>query len=78
MGILLAIVDEVDRQYREGLDWQAYLRKMAREYEKAHNLTDQSIGNEHTKNINSSISDNQDIDNGLVYNLETGEVEGEL
>lgn len=84
MGIIFEInsvddlADEVVRQYREGLDYKAYMKKISREYkEKAQTLTAKQE-NEHVKNINSIISDSQGLDNGLVYNLATGEVEKEI
>lgn len=78
MGILLDLVEEVERHYRDGLDWKTYLRKTIEEYKKTHHLTDQSIGNEQKQRFNTSISENQTLDNGIIYNLQTGKVEKDI
>lgn len=69
---------EVDLLMREGLSYEAALRQVKEMYEKAHSLTDQSIENEHLKTFNDIIADKEDIDNGDIYNIETGQTVREL
>ena len=71
--IELDMSKEVDLLMREGLSYQAALRQVKEMYEKAHSLTDQSIENESMKLLKNSIADKEDIDNGEVYNIESGQ-----
>lgn len=71
--IELDMSKEVDLLMREGLSYQAALRQVKEIYEKAHSLTDQSIENESMKLLNKIITDKEDIDNGEVYNIESGQ-----
>lgn len=76
--IYLDQAKEVDLLMREGLSYQAALRQVKETYEKARSLTDQSIENEHEQSFNDIIAENEDIDNGDIYNLETGQTVREL
>lgn len=71
--IKLDMAKEVDLLMREGLSYQAALREVEEMYKKAHSLTDQSIENEHEQSFNDIIAENEDIDNGEVYNIESGQ-----
>lgn len=71
--IELDMSKEVDLLMREGLSYQAALRQVKEMYEKAHSLTDQSIENESMKLLKNSIADKEDIDNGEVYDIESGQ-----
>lgn len=71
--IELDMAKEVDLLMREGLSYQAALREVKEIYEKAHSLTDQSIENKQMKLLKNSIADKEDIDNGEVYNIESGQ-----
>ncbi len=51
---------------------------VSNQYKKAQSLTDQDKGKEHTKTINDIIPLGADIDNGDIYNLETGQTIREL
>lgn len=48
-------------------------REVAEQYKKAHCSTDQSKSNELSKTVNDIISDTEDVDNGEVYDINTGE-----
>lgn len=76
--IKLDMAKEVDLLMREGLSYEAALRQVKETYEKARSLTDQSIENEHEQSFNDIIAENEDIDNGDIYNLETGQTVKEL
>lgn len=51
---------------------------VAQQYKKAQSLTDQDKGKEHPKTFNDIIPLGTDIDNGDIYNLETGQTIKEL
>lgn len=76
--IYLDQAKEVDLLMREGLTYEAALRKVKSMYEKNRSLTDQSIGNEDTKTTNTIIADKEDLDNGEVYDINTGQTIREL
>ena len=76
--IYLDQAKEVDLLMREGLTYEAALRKVKSMYEKNRSLTDQSIGNEDTKTFNEIISDTEDLDNGEAYDINTGQTIREL
>lgn len=76
--IKLDMAKEVDLLMREGLSYEAALRQVKEMYEKAHSLTDQSIENEPIKPLNKIIPLGTDLDNGEIYNLETGQTVKEL
>ena len=76
--IKLDMAKEVDLLMREGLSYQAALRQVKEMYEKAHSLCDQTKENEHEQSFNDIIAENEDIDNGDIYNLETGQTVKEL
>ena len=76
--IYLDQAKEVDLLMREGLTYEAALRKVESMYEKNRSLTDQSIGNEDTKTFNTIIADKEDLDNGEVYDINTGQTIREL
>lgn len=76
--IYLDQAKEVDLLMREGLTYEAALRKVKSMYEKTRSLTDQSIGNEDTKTTNTIIADKEDLDNGEVYDINTGQTVREL
>lgn len=76
--IYLDQAKEVDLLMREGLTYEAALRKVKSMYEKTRSLTDQSIGNEDTKTTNTIISETEDLDNGEVYDIDTGKTIREL
>jgi len=70
--IELDMSKEVDLLMREGLSYQAALRQVKEMYEKAHSLTDQSIGNEQCKNnVNNILTDKEDIDNNEIYDIDS-------
>ena len=76
--IYLDQAKEVDLLMREGFNYEAALRKVKSMYEKNRSLTDQSIGNEDTKTFNDIISETEDLDNGEVYDINTGQTIREL
>lgn len=76
--IYLDQAKEVDLLMREGLTYEAALRKVKSMYEKNRSLTDQSIGNEDTKTTNTIIADKEDLDNGEVFDIEIGQTVKEL
>lgn len=76
--IYLDQAKEVDLLMREGLTYETALRKVKSMYEKTRSLTDQSIGNEDTKTTNTIISETEDLDNGEVYDIDTGKTIREL
>lgn len=76
--IELDMSKEVDLLMREGLSYEAALRQVKEMYKKAHSLTDQSIENERLKTFNDIIADKEDIDNGDIFNIETGQTVREL
>jgi len=61
----------------EGLTYEAALRKVESMYEKAQSLATKQ-GKEHTKTFNEIISDTEDLDNGEVYDINTGQTIREL
>lgn len=71
--IKLDMAKEVDLLMREGLSYQSALRQIKEMYEKAHSLTDQSIGNKPMKPLQNIITDKEDIDNNEIYNIESGQ-----
>lgn len=71
--IELDMAKEVDLLMREGLSYQSALRQIKEMYEKAHSLTDQSIGNKPMKPLQNIITDKEDIDNNEIYNIESGQ-----
>lgn len=71
--IYLDQAKEVDLLVQTGLSYIAALREVKEMYEKAHSLTDQDKENEHEKIFNDIISDTEDVDNGEVYDINTGE-----
>ena len=76
--IYLDQAKEVDLLMREGFNYEAALREVKSMYEKNRSLTDQSIGNEDTKTFNEIISETEDLDNGEVYDINTGQTIREL
>jgi len=76
--IYLDQAKEVDLLMREGLTYETALRKVKSMYEKTRSLTDQSIGNEDTKTTNTIIAETEDLDNGEVYDINTGQTIREL
>ena len=59
-------VKEVDLLMREGLTYEAALRKVKSMYEKNRSLYFGRLGNEDTKTTNTIIADTEDLDNGEV------------
>jgi len=59
--IYLDQAKEVDLLKREGLTYEAALRKVKSMYEKNRSLTDQSIGKEHIKEFNEIIAKTEEI-----------------
>lgn len=55
------------------LNINAATRLILEQYKKTHSLTDQSIENESMKLLKNSIADKEDIDNGEVYEINTGQ-----
>lgn len=77
MGLILDIVNKVvprtlDRLEKEGGILKDILSEELKK-EIAYSLTDQSIENKQIKLLENSITDKEDIDNGEVYNIESGE-----
>ncbi|NLK93897.1 MAG: hypothetical protein GX275_01720 [Clostridiales bacterium] len=80
MGILLDIVNiDMEGLVRKVINRAAFENRPQGDILKeelikiAQNSTDQSMSNEHTKNINYSIADDEYIDNGQVYSEKTRE-----
>ncbi|MDB1932946.1 hypothetical protein PMY12_14970 [Clostridium tertium] len=77
MGLILDIVNNVVPKVQERVSKGEGLKKVLyEELEKeiAHSLTNQSIGNKRCKNnVNNIITDKEDIDNGEVYDIESGQ-----
>lgn len=81
MGLILDIIDKVVPRVQARVDKGEELKKaLSEELEKeiAHYSTDQSKSYEHDTKTNLSITDAEDIDNGEIYDIETGETIGEL
>lgn len=76
--IELDMAKEVDLLMREGLSYQAALRQVKEMYEKAHSLTDQSIGNKPMKPLQNIIADKEDIDNNEIYDIDSVQTIREL
>lgn len=77
MGLILDIVNKVvprtlDRLEKEGGMLKDILSEELKK-EIAYSLTDQSIENKQMKLLKNSIADKEDIDNGEVYNIESGQ-----
>ena len=53
----LEMAKEVERVYRENLDYKASYRQVVETYKKAHNSTDQSKSYEHNKTFKDSITE---------------------
>lgn len=82
MGLILDIVNKVvprtlDRLEKEGGMLKDILSEELKK-EIAYSLTDQSIENKQMKLLKNSIADKEDIDNGEVYNIESGQTIREL
>ena len=75
--IYLDQAKEVDLLMREGLTYEAALRKVKSMYEKAQSLAAKQ-GKEHNKTFNDIISETEDLDNGEVYDKLTGQTIREL
>ena len=78
LRLYLEIAEETKRLTMKGLDFNAALRKAKEMYKEAHNSTDQSMNYEHEKLFNDIITDKEDIDNGEVFDIETGETTRDL
>lgn len=65
-----SIVDEARRLENEGLNYKQAYRKALKEY--VDYCTDQNVCN-HNININVILSPSEDIDNGEIYDIRTGE-----
>ncbi|MGG7057565.1 hypothetical protein ACQPUZ_04635 [Clostridium tertium] len=52
--------------------------ELIEQYKKAQSLTDQDKGKEHNKTINDIIPLGIDLDNGEIYDIETGQTIREL
>lgn len=68
----LEIAEETKRLTMEGLEFNSALRKAKEMYKKSCSLPG-SIRNNDTKTTTSIISDNEDLDNGEIYNIKTGQ-----
>lgn len=79
MNINLEIAKETEKLTLEGLSFNAALRK-AKEMHKEKTLssTNQSKSKEHTEIFNSIITPEEDIDNGEVFDINTGITKREL
>lgn len=74
MDINLIIAKETERLTLEGLTYNVALRKAKEMYkEKAQNHCDQTKGNEHCSKFNLIISENEDLDNGEVFDSISGQ-----
>lgn len=76
MGSLLTIIEkceEVRRLREEGKAFEEAL-KIVKGYEES----DQTIPSNHTKTFNEIIPPGTNLDNGYIYDIETGETVGEL
>ena len=77
MGLILDIVNKVVPRTLDRLEKEGGMLKdiLSEELEKeiAHSLTDQSIENESMKPLQNIITDKEDIDNGEVYEINTGQ-----
>lgn len=81
MGLILDIIDKVVPRVQARVDKGEELKKaLSEELEKeiAHYSTDKSKSYEHTKTINDIIPLGIDIDNGEIYDIETGETVKDL
>ena len=73
MDIKCLIADETTRLYREDLSYKEAFKKVTEMYkEKAPRETDQDILKEHNKTFNDIITPQQDLDNGEIFDRETG------
>ena len=79
MDIKCLIADEITRLYREDLSYKEAFKKATEMYkEKAPRETDQDILKEHNKLFNDIIPLGQDLDNGEIFDRETGQTIKEL
>lgn len=74
----LEMAKEIERVYRDTLNYEAAYRQVTEQYKKAHYSTDQSKSYEHNKTFNDIITDKEDIDNNEVYDISTGETTRDL
>ncbi|MDZ5016738.1 hypothetical protein GNF72_16210 [Clostridium perfringens] len=76
MGLILDIVNNVVPRVQQRVETGEELKEvLLEELEKeiAHYSTDQSKSYEHVKLINDIIADDEDIDNGEVFDIKSGE-----
>lgn len=77
MGLILDNVNKVVPRILDRLEKEGGMLKdiLSEELKKeiAYSLTDQSIENKQMKLLKNSIADKEDIDNGEVYNIESGQ-----
>lgn len=81
MGLILDIINNVVPRVQERVDKGENLKDvLMEELEKeiAQSLTDQDKGKEHNKIINDIIPLGIDLDNGEIYDIETGQTIREL
>lgn len=74
----LIIAKEVEKLTLEGMTFDEALDKAIEIYKETRNTADQSNSYENKKTFNDIVSDSEDLDNGGIYNIETGETVKEL
>lgn len=75
----LEMAKEVARIYPEKKGYKEAYREVVEQYKEAHNSTDQSKSYEHSKNnLKDILTDKVGIDNGDIYDIETGQTIREL
>ncbi len=71
-------VEKVKEDMTKQLNVNAVTRPVAEQYKKAHYSTDQSKSYEYLKTFNDIITDKEDIDNGEIYDISTGQTIREM
>lgn len=78
INIYLQMAIETEKHYNNGLNYRAALREASEKYiQKAPSLATKQ-GKEHNKTFNDIITDSESIDNGEVFDINTGKTIREL
>lgn len=75
--MILEIAKETERLFLEGMTFDDAFEKALEMYKEVQTQAT-TQGNEQIKTFNDIVSDSEDLDNGEIYNIETGETVKEL
>ena len=70
-------IEQVDKNDTTGLSCNAAMKKVLEMY-KGHNANHHNSQNDHSKDFNDIIHHGEDLDNGILYEIATGETIKEL